>query len=405
VLYGTNSTSFAETIVFLEKGANLREERDKFNQRAGGIQGAEVTAYTQEELMNNMGMGMSSLAITLSGKDEKEITRVGEEIIDLLKTTEGISGINSTIYDPPLQIFPRVDYEKARAYEMSPPEVEEELCMMREDQHVGYAKLPDREYEVYIRGLDLKEEEDLEGLYVGRENPIPLMNIAEVVEVPSPPLGIRHYGQNRAEFVNATISGRNKGKVISEVEDNIKVIPHQGVEVEIGGLEELMEENFRWMLIAIVAAVILLYFTMTAIFHSFINSGLVMLSLPLALIGALLSLFVLQRPIGIIGLMGMLMLEGIVLTNAIVLMVFVEQMRKKGMGVYDALVEGGRVRLRPILMTALSTMLALLPLSFGGAYGGVIVTDMAIVVIGGLLTSTVLTLIIIPTVYRVIHHE
>jgi HAE1 family hydrophobic/amphiphilic exporter-1 len=103
--------------------------------------------------------------------------------------------------------------------------------------------------------------------------------------------------------------------------------------------------------------------------------------------------------------MGIVMLEGIVLTNAIVLLVFVEQLRKKGMSVNDALVEGGRVRLRPILMTALTTMFALLPLSFAGTYGGIIVTDMAIVVIGGLITSTALTLIVLPVVYRIAHRE
>jgi len=405
LFFGANTTSFAETIVFLEKGVNLEEERDKFNQRAGEIEGAEVTAYTQEEMMNNMGMGTSSLAITLSGKDKEEVEGVGKEIIGLLETTEGITGISSTIYEPLPQAFPQIDYERAQAYGVSPPEVEEELCLMREDQLVGFAPLPDREYEVYVKGLDLKEKEEFKGLYVGKETPILLADIAEIIEIPSPPLGIRHYNQARAHFINATIAGRDKGKVISEVESDIELIPHTGVEVEMGGVEELMQENFRWMLIVIVAAVILLYFTMTAIFRSFINSGLIMLSLPLALIGAFLSLFILQRPVGVVGLMGIVMLEGIVLTNAIVLLVFVEQLRKKGMSVNDALVEGGRVRLRPILMTALTTMFALLPLSFGGAYGGVIVTDMAIVVIGGLLTSTILTLIVIPAAYRVVHRE
>jgi HAE1 family hydrophobic/amphiphilic exporter-1 len=405
LLYGANSTSFAETTVFLEKGASLKQERDKFNQRAGEIQGAEVTAYTTEELTNNMGMGLSSLAITLSGKDKEEVIKVGKEVLSLVESTKGISGINSTIYDPVPHAFPRVNYERAQTYGISSREVEGELSMMREDQMVSFAQLTDREYEVYVRGLDLKEKEDFEDLYIGREKPILLTNIAEITEIPSPPLGIRHYNQDRAEFINATISGRDKGQVVSEVEDGIKTISHPGVEVEIGGMEELMEENFRWMIIAIVAAVILLYFTMTVIFRSFINSGLIMLSLPLAIIGALLSLFVLGRPIGVVGLMGIVMLEGIVLTNAIVLLVFVEQLRKRGMSIYDALVEGGRIRLRPILMTALTTMFALLPLSFGGAYGGVIITDMAIVVIGGLITSTALTLIVIPVVYRIIHRE
>jgi HAE1 family hydrophobic/amphiphilic exporter-1 len=107
---------------------------------------------------------------------------------------------------------------------------------------------------------------------------------------------------------------------------------------------------------------------------------------------------------GVIGLGGILMLEGIVLSNAIVFLVFVEQLRQSGKSVYDSLIEGGKTRLRPILMTSLTTMLALFPLALAGTYGGIVVTDLAIVVIGGLFTSTVLTLIILPVIYSLIHH-
>ena len=123
-------------------------------------------------------------------------------------------------------------------------------------------------------------------------------------------------------------------------------------------------------------------------------------SLPLALIGALVALAITGRSLGLPAMMGILLLIGVVVTNAVVLISFVEQLRQKGMNVYDALMEGGRIRLRPILMTAITTSIALLPLAmFGGDSGGIIGAELATVVIGGLISSTLLTLVVVPVIY------
>lgn len=127
-----------------------------------------------------------------------------------------------------------------------------------------------------------------------------------------------------------------------------------------------------------------------------------MASLPLASIGALLGLLIAGHPIGVSALMGVLMLVGIVLTNAIVLLSLVEQLKKKGMNTYDALVEGGGTRLRPILMTALTTMVAMVPIAFGLGEGTLMAAELAVVVIGGLFSSTLLTLLVIPVLYSLV---
>jgi HAE1 family hydrophobic/amphiphilic exporter-1 len=136
--------------------------------------------------------------------------------------------------------------------------------------------------------------------------------------------------------------------------------------------------------------------------RSIANSLLIMVSLPLASIGALLGLLVSGHTLGMSGMMGMLMLVGIVLTNAIVLVDLVNRLRKEGMTTYDALIEGGRVRLRPILMTALTTMIAMVPLALGLSEGTLIAAELAVVVIGGLFTSTLLTLVVIPVIYSLV---
>ena len=147
--------------------------------------------------------------------------------------------------------------------------------------------------------------------------------------------------------------------------------------------------------------IIFSYVVLVLTFRSFRNPLIIMVSLPLASIGALLGLLVTGRPVGISALMGILMLVGIVLTNAVVLIAVVEQMRKSGVSPLEALVEGGRTRLRPILMTALTTMFAMLPLAFGLGQGVLMAAELATVVIGGLLSSTLLTLLVIPVVYAI----
>ena len=150
--------------------------------------------------------------------------------------------------------------------------------------------------------------------------------------------------------------------------------------------------------------IILVYLVMAGSLGTLRNPFVIIMSLPLALIGALTALAITGRTLGLPAMMGILLLIGIVVTNAIVLVAFVEQLREQGMSIHDALVEGGRVRLRPILMTAFTTSFALLPLAFFvGDQGGIIGAELATVVIGGLMTSTFLTLIVVPVVYTVVH--
>ena len=153
---------------------------------------------------------------------------------------------------------------------------------------------------------------------------------------------------------------------------------------------------------AIMIAIVIAYLILVLTMRSILNPIIIMVSLPLASIGAVLGLLIGGYTLGMSGMMGMLMLVGIVLTNAIVLIALVEQLRKEGVSTYDALIVGGRTRLRPILMTALTTMFAMLPLAFGLGGGTLIAAELAVVVIGGLFSSTLLTLLVIPVIYSLV---
>jgi hydrophobic/amphiphilic exporter-1 (mainly G- bacteria), HAE1 family len=149
-------------------------------------------------------------------------------------------------------------------------------------------------------------------------------------------------------------------------------------------------------------AILLVYVMMVLTFNSLVTPFIILFSLPLALIGAFVALYVTDRPIGVSALIGFLMLIGIVVTNAIVLLDLVERLRERGMSTKDALIEGGRTRVRPILMTAIATILALIPLAAGFNQGSIIAAELGTVVIGGLFSSTFLTLLVIPVLYSLV---
>jgi HAE1 family hydrophobic/amphiphilic exporter-1 len=159
------------------------------------------------------------------------------------------------------------------------------------------------------------------------------------------------------------------------------------------------------MFIAIGLAILLVFGVLLTTFRSVKKPIIIMVSLPLASIGALIALLITGKTLGVAGMMGVLMLVGIVLTNAVVLIDVVDQFRKKGLSVFDALVSGGHTRLNPILMTALTTMIAMVPLALFGTEGGLIASELAVVVIGGLFSSTILTLLVLPVLYAIMHKE
>ena len=151
--------------------------------------------------------------------------------------------------------------------------------------------------------------------------------------------------------------------------------------------------------------IVLVYLVMVATMGSLRSPMIIMISLPLSIVGALVLLFITGKPLGLPAMMGFLLLIGVVVTNAVVLIVFVEQLRAKGFSTYDAIIEGGKVRVRPILMTAFATIFALIPLALASETNGLVGSELATVVIGGLVSSTFLTLLVVPIVYQIFFHS
>ena len=175
-----------------------------------------------------------------------------------------------------------------------------------------------------------------------------------------------------------------------------------GATVSVGGVSEQQAEAFGGLFTAMGVAIVLVYVMLVLAFNSLITPFVILFSLPLATIGAFPALLITGRPIGISALIGFLMLIGIVVTNAIVLLDLVERLRAEGVPLKEALIRGGHTRVRPILMTAIATILALVPLAAGFNQGSIIAAELGTVVIGGLLSSTFLTLVVVPAAYRLV---
>jgi HAE1 family hydrophobic/amphiphilic exporter-1 len=210
-----------------------------------------------------------------------------------------------------------------------------------------------------------------------------------------------------AATVSATITTDDQGGVSREAQQRIDALEASGaipaeVTIRFAGATAQQNEAFGSLFFSMGIAILAVYLVMVIVFGSLVDPFVILFSLPLATIGAFPLLLITGRPIGISALIGFLMLIGIVVTNAIVLLDLVEQLRHKGMSTRDALIQGGRTRVRPILMTAVATILALMPVALGFSEGSIIAAELGTVVIGGLFSSTVLTLVVIPVIYMLV---
>ena len=400
---GANTISIR---VALDPDANLELEADRLRQALRGVlaDGA-ITVTTGQAMMSQM-MG-SGLDISIRGDNYQDVSLIAPQLFSELENIKGVTDLKMDLasVEPRLTIIPDPGKIMTSGLPLEQLQgIEQEFILMMMGGTIGQVNIGGNNYEILLKGLapDLESVEVARELRVGWPVSVALGDIA-TVELEEQPTGIQRIDQKLAATITGTITEEDVGAVnraVQEKIDDLNLAP--GVEVSMGGMAEIMEESFSNMFIAIAVAIVLTYAIVVVTFRSFLNPLIIMASLPLASIGALLGLLITGHPIGVSALMGVLMLVGIVLTNAIVLISLVVQLSKTGMSTHDALIEGGRTRLRPILMTALTTMVAMFPLALGLAEGTVMAAELAIVVIGGLFSSTLLTLLVIPVIYSLV---
>jgi HAE1 family hydrophobic/amphiphilic exporter-1 len=353
------------------------------------------------------GFGGSGLTINIYGETLEEIQAAIADIEGLMNANDAFENVESSLSETYAQYTLQADKDKLSAMGLTTGQLVMALSPARERPVLTSVDVEDKTYEVVIETetKTFGSIEDIENMKLasplGME--VAIRDVVDVVEGESPNTITRKDGRLYAS-VSADITSKDVAKASSDLEaaiDEDLDLPST-VDVEFGGVTEQINETFTQLGLAMAAAVAIVYLVLVITFGGGLAPFAILLSLPFAIIGALVALLIAGETISVSAMMGALMLIGIVVTNAIVLLDRVIHKEKEGMSTRDALLEAGATRLRPILMTALATIGALLPLAFGLEGAGIISKGLGVTVIGGLASSTLLTLIIVPIAYELL---
>ena len=406
----------ADISIMLESDADMESERLALdvglNDLRDSIGFDFVKVLTGEESDAGM-MGSAGVNLEVVGESRDEVNHAAELLYERLLEVEGISNIETQLSRVVPTLVIELDNSKMIGMGLSDEQIgevykEKGLLTSGTSSDDVVVSTEGEDYGITLKGISyqLYTAENPEGLTEALPMGYPVFgNLSAIADVglPLSPTHISHYDLQFAASITGTIDEKDQGAVnlqVNDIVDEVLATPGlEGVDVKMGGVFEEMAEGFSSMGIAIIVAIFIAFLILIISMRSLLNPIIIMISLPLASIGAILGLLISGYPLGMSGMMGVLMLVGIVLTNAIVLIALVVQLRKQGLSAYDALIEGGQTRLRPILMTALTTMIAMVPLAVGVGEGTIIAAELAVVVIGGLFSSTLLTLLVIPVVY------
>ncbi|MCZ2814061.1 efflux RND transporter permease subunit [Modestobacter sp. VKM Ac-2979] len=348
------------------------------------------------------GFGSSTVDVLVQAADAGVLAEAADQVQQAVSEVPGATDVTNDL-SAGLPVV-RVDVDPVAAAQagLTAAQVTRTLAGLTNAVPLGEIDVDDASTPVYLDPVQAPETvEQLRAVVLPTAGGlVPLTQLATVEEEQAPSSISRVDGE-RSATVSATPAGTDLGALTAELQAAIDGLDlPAGAEVSIGGVAADQGEAFADLGLALVIAVVIVYLVMVATFRSLTQPFILLVSVPFAATGALLMLLVTGTPLGVPALIGVLMLIGIVVTNAIVLIDLVNQYREQGRPLAEAVSEGARKRLRPIVMTAAATVLALTPMAFGLTGGGVFISQpLALVVIGGLITSTVLTLLLVPVLY------
>lgn len=399
------ATNSAQIVVRLDPAVDLEAKLQALADQLQpvGEDGYEVTVGQQG------GGGTNSLSVIVSAEDPEVVAQTADAVHAALSAEAGLTNLTSDLVKAAPEVQVRVDPNRALGIGLTAAQVGAEIRGALTSQTIGRVQLAEGDPVALVVRLDparLSSLEALRNLPVGTTAKVPLETIADVVQA-DVQARITRIDEAPSATISGEITSSDTGATSLAVQAAIDDLRADGAippsaEVRLGGVTAQQSEAFGGLFAAMGVAILLVYLMMVLAFNSLVTPFIILFSLPLATIGAFPALLLTGRPIGISALLGFLMLIGIVVTNAIVLLDLVERLRADGHSTRDALIEGGRTRIRPILMTAIATILALVPLAVGLNEGSIIAAELGTVVIGGMLSSTFLTLLVVPVVYALV---
>lgn len=386
-----------------EVGEALRQriseipEIEKFHVTAGSIISAAITG------------NVKPIEVEVSGENYDLINEFARNLTNEMMLVEGLADIQSTVDPGKLELRIQIDRQKAYAMGLNSTLIGMQVRQSIYGADAGGFSQGGEEYEMNIRYAE-SERNSIENLkYLSLTNmlgqQVPLKSVAEIEEGIGA-MQIEHKSQQRIVKIMANLIGISLGEAAEDVQQIIDEmeIP-EGVEVTVSGQLSEQDESFEDLYLLLIIGIALVYMVMAAQFESFKDPVIIMFAIPFTMVGIVLAFFATGLTLSVTTFIGVIMLMGIVVNNGIVLVDYIKLLRKRGYHLKDAILEGGRSRLRPVLMTSFTTMLGMLPMAMTKGMGREMYSPLGVTIIGGLLISTFVTLILVPTIYATFHKE
>lgn len=358
----------------------------------------------QSTISQLLAFSSAEVGLKIKGDDLFRLTELADELVAKLSQVPELTDINTSVGEGKPEFLIKIKKEALEKFDISPSEIGTFLVNAVRGNKATEFKELEKKYDVLVR-LEKQSRENIETL-LDEQLPhkgtlIPLRELVEY-EITKGPNEIRRENQQREVVVTANLKGAKISQVVPKIKEKVAELElPPNYRVEFSGEQEEMTKSFRSLIFAFSLAVLLVYMIMAAQFESLRHPLLILFTLPMGLIGAVWALLITGQTLNVISIIGMVVLAGIVVNDAIVKVDYTNQLRKRGLAVREAIMEASRVRLRPILMTTVTTTLGLFPMSLGLGKGAELQQPLAISVIGGLMLSTFLTLILIPLAYEI----
>lgn len=380
----------------------VAEIGEELRQKLVGIAGAEINVSTGEMSLS----GGSALSYAIKGEEFEILQEISDELVAIIEGVEGTREVASSMEDGRPEVQIRINRNKAMQYGLTAAQVASSVRTSMVGETASAYRDSGEEVDIKVRLPDnysgsVKQAEQIR-IRSNLGGYIPLSEIAEFSVEPGP-VSISRDNNSRVVTVSAQIAGRDLNSIANDIEAQIpSIILPQGYTIDTGGDVQEMLDAFADLTLALVLAIALIYIIMASLYESLVHPFVVMFSLPTTFIGVVLALALTGRTLNLSSFIGIIMLAGIVVNNGIVLVDSINQLRRDGMELYEAIKKAGSIRLRPVFMTTLTTVLAMLPMAFGIGEGSELTAPMATALIGGLTVSTLFTLIFVPVVYAIV---
>lgn len=392
------------------------------------VSSAEINAQV-EELTKDMDCKVSTdssasdmssffgngITVQISGHDLDKLQELAAEVAQIVEETEGTLDVDDGLDDTTPSFTVHVDKEKAAGYGMTTAQVFQLVyAKMASSTSPTEISTDLKDYEVYVQSDEQSEItlNDIKNMTFthtdkeGNEEEIPLRDIAAFEEGNSLN-SINRDSQTRYISVSAGVDEDHNVTLLSdEIQKKLTAVPlPEGYAIEMTGEDEMINDAMGQLYLMLILALVFIYLIMVAQFQSFLSPFIIMFTIPLAFTGGLFALFFTGNEVSVVAMIGFVMLAGIIVNNGIVMVDYINQLRREGMSKKESIIESGKTRLRPILMTALTTILAMSTMALGIGSGSEMMQPMAIVTVGGLVYGTLLTLIVVPCIYDAFNRE